>query len=125
LSSCLSLPLIRSSPPIAIPLFPPSACHPPAPHSFPTRRSSDLDHARVPARHAPGRPHPPGPGGLLPEPRDLRLVELGLDLRTRPDRKSTRLNSSHVEISYAVFCLKKKKKKKMSTILNVNENMGT
>src|SRR5438874_7310466 len=29
----------------------------------------------------------------------------------KPDRKSTRLNSSHVEISYAVFCLKKKKKK--------------
>src|SRR5204862_7013902 len=32
--------------------------------------------------------------------------------RTLIDRKSTRLNSSHVEISYAVFCLKKKKKKK-------------
>src|SRR5256885_10271898 len=29
-----------------------------------------------------------------------------------PDRKSTRLNSSHLVISYAVFCLKKKKKKK-------------
>src|SRR5690349_24243249 len=29
-------------------------------------------------------------------------------LALRPDRKSTRLNSSHVEISYAVFCLKKK-----------------
>src|SRR5215813_14874367 len=29
--------------------------------------------------------------------------------RWRPDRKSTRLNSSHVRISYAVFCLKKKK----------------
>src|SRR5690349_23373530 len=29
--------------------------------------------------------------------------------RPAPDRKSTRLNSSHVEISYAVFCLKKKK----------------
>src|SRR6266576_6075316 len=29
----------------------------------------------------------------------------------RGDRKSTRLNSSHVEISYAVFCLKKQKKK--------------
>src|SRR3712207_7413702 len=28
---------------------------------------------------------------------------------TRPDRKSTRLNSSHANISYAVFCLKKKK----------------
>src|SRR5207247_11290634 len=32
--------------------------------------------------------------------------------RNRPDRKSTRLNSSHEWISYAVFCLKKKKKKK-------------
>src|SRR2546429_6097329 len=31
----------------------------------------------------------------------------------RPDRKSTRLNSSHGYISYAVFCLKKKKKKNM------------
>src|SRR5699024_12694998 len=31
------------------------------------------------------------------------------------DRKSTRLNSSHVSISYAVFCLKKKKHKKRST----------
>src|SRR5690349_24078406 len=34
--------------------------------------------------------------------------------RKRLDRKSTRLNSSHVEISYAVFCLKKKKKEKNS-----------
>src|SRR5437868_9877218 len=35
------------------------------------------------------------------------------DLSRPPgDRKSTRLNSSHVSISYAVFCLKKKKKKK-------------
>src|SRR2546427_4982012 len=31
--------------------------------------------------------------------------------RSLPDRKSTRLNSSHSQISYAVFCLKKKKKK--------------
>src|SRR2546430_10319884 len=30
------------------------------------------------------------------------------------DRKSTRLNSSHSQISYAVFCLKKKKKKQIS-----------
>src|SRR5690606_40838798 len=30
-------------------------------------------------------------------------------LQRTPDRKSTRLNSSHVKISYAVFCLKKKK----------------
>src|SRR3712207_8815888 len=32
-----------------------------------------------------------------------------LDLDVQPDRKSTRLNSSHANISYAVFCLKKKK----------------
>src|SRR5688572_31340248 len=32
----------------------------------------------------------------------------------RKDRKSTRLNSSHSQISYAVFCLKKKKKKKLT-----------
>src|SRR5690349_23026787 len=35
--------------------------------------------------------------------------------RANTDRKSTRLNSSHVEISYAVFCLKKKKKQKKNT----------
>src|SRR5436309_15748630 len=35
----------------------------------------------------------------------------GTDRRRSSDRKSTRLNSSHVKISYAVFCLKKKKKK--------------
>src|SRR5437660_2931392 len=34
------------------------------------------------------------------------------DLTASVDRKSTRLNSSHVAISYAVFCLKKKKNKK-------------
>ena len=38
---------------------------------------------------------------------------LGLkESKTAPDRKSTRLNSSHANISYAVFCLKKKKKQK-------------
>src|SRR5205807_9468996 len=36
-------------------------------------------------------------------------------VKSRPDRKSTRLNSSHLVISYAVFCLKKKKKTKKST----------
>src|SRR5207302_11090634 len=36
----------------------------------------------------------------------------------RQDRKSTRLNSSHVKISYAVFCLKKKKKKKKKNNIN-------
>src|SRR6266496_1144561 len=41
---------------------------------------------------------------------DVSLPERRYDLAGRLDRKSTRLNSSHVEISYAVFCLKKKKK---------------
>src|SRR5207249_12331371 len=82
-------------------------------HSFPTRRSSDLY--------------------FWPE--SFRVNDLALGLKERghavavltglpnyptgrffpgygfftPDRKSTRLNSSHVSISYAVFCLKKKK----------------
>src|SRR3712207_9188302 len=38
-------------------------------------------------------------------------VRLGVDQAVEGDRKSTRLNSSHANISYAVFCLKKKKKK--------------
>src|SRR2546430_17616382 len=40
-----------------------------------------------------------------------RLLEL-FQLQNDQDRKSTRLNSSHSQISYAVFCLKKKKKPK-------------
>src|SRR5438034_2346794 len=50
-----------------------------------------------------------GGRGLLGDPDLLRLPA---DLRAhgRRDRKSTRLNSSHTVISYAVFCLKKKKK---------------
>src|SRR5436309_4611184 len=40
------------------------------------------------------------------------FVSFGSFICTARDRKSTRLNSSHVKISYAVFCLKKKKKKK-------------
>src|SRR2546426_2735123 len=39
-------------------------------------------------------------------------IEAPLRARLMRDRKSTRLNSSHLVISYAVFCLKKKKKKK-------------
>src|SRR5690554_7524137 len=44
------------------------------------------------------------------------------DVEVEPrDRKSTRLNSSHVRISYAVFCLKKKKKKKVSNTKKHNK----
>src|SRR5438094_4539602 len=66
-------------------------------HSFPTRRSSDLLLGAMP--HAETRavifpPDRPGQSAVAHE-----------------DRKSTRLNSSHRTISYAVFCLKKKKNK--------------
>src|SRR5690349_24227089 len=46
--------------------------------------------------------------------RDLAVLDGGRG-QEQADRKSTRLNSSHVEISYAVFCLKKKKKQRLHT----------
>src|SRR3712207_8934470 len=46
-----------------------------------------------------------------------RLPQLALPL---VDRKSTRLNSSHANISYAVFCLKKKRSKELATIMSVS-----
>src|SRR3712207_7960427 len=49
-------------------------------------------------------------GGLPEEP------GRGVPGRRSRDRKSTRLNSSHANISYAVFCLKKKKNKMNSTV---------
>src|SRR5436309_11389685 len=64
--------------------------------SFPTRRSSDL--ARFSSAPVPRRPTHDGTA--------LRRCSRGLG--GGEDRKSTRLNSSHVKISYAVFCLKKK-----------------
>src|SRR5437660_5099317 len=81
------------------------SCHADHPHlhSFPTRRSSDL-HRRRRGRQVEGLPGR-GEGGhraFLHGPAEREGAFL-------TDRKSTRLNSSHVAISYAVFCLKKKK----------------
>src|SRR5436305_5225048 len=46
-------------------------------------------------------------------------------LPAKADRKSTRLNSSHVRISYAVFCLKKKKKRRRQSQSNMTcENVS-
>src|SRR5207253_9681545 len=48
------------------------------------------------------------------------------DLAVRQDRKSTRLNSSHVAISYAVFCLKKKNKKTIcKTNISLDERLNS
>src|SRR2546427_6313222 len=49
---------------------------------------------------------------------DFGDIRLGAALVDDGDRKSTRLNSSHSQISYAVFCLKKKKKHNNSTLLD-------
>src|SRR3712207_9064855 len=49
-----------------------------------------------------------------PAARERIEVAEGGVRRSETDRKSTRLNSSHANISYAVFCLKKKKKKKLT-----------
>src|SRR5207244_10951039 len=88
--------------------------------SFPTRRSSDLSRAgRGPQpadANVSGRAGSPAGGNKGPvevEERELdgnpRRPQCLRRLRVRGDRKSTRLNSSHQIISYAVFCLKKKK----------------
>src|SRR5699024_12853208 len=75
-------------------------------HSFPTRRSSDLRSPAVRGRTNGCRSWERGPPGRSPHGRRARAWPAGRD------RKSTRLNSSHVSISYAVFCLKKKKTKR-------------
>src|SRR5437773_8833302 len=84
--------------------FQEAAAHP-ALHSFPTRRSSDLAAAVLRREH---REYSHRRGG--PAERHVE-VAAGPDRHCHPgkDRKSTRLNSSHITISYAVFCLKKKK----------------
>src|SRR5689334_24038247 len=67
------------------------------------------------------RPPPVRPGeGAARRAEELRGGERWrngsqVEREIRPDRKSTRLNSSHSSISYAVFCLKKKKKNKTIT----------
>src|SRR5690625_5339114 len=79
-------------------------------HSFPTRRSSDLGHAGEVGGD--GRDvvevHGQRVVDLLPEAEGRRRRRRGDEDVGLQDRKSTRLNSSHVAISYAVFCLKKK-----------------
>src|SRR5438876_7362583 len=82
-------------------------------HSFPTRRSSDLRSSSAVADddHIAARLQAvEGGTDLLDSHRQEREVAI----RGFGDRKSTRLNSSHPSISYAVFCLKKKKKHSLS-----------
>src|SRR5690348_17701152 len=87
-------------------------------HSFPTRRSSDLGaddlmealrRSVEQAKHdrdsvAPAR----RPARKRPAKQATKSAAAPQPTSVRKDRKSTRLNSSHPSISYAVFCLKKK-----------------
>src|SRR5256884_5058495 len=97
---------------------------PTAPTRSPTfhPRFLQLDRSPLPARRIRSRPHSLGEVALLRAGGGLQSTESQLLLRRASggveadsvligdrDRKSTRLNSSHGYISYAVFCLKKKK----------------
>src|SRR5690606_39976867 len=95
----------------------------PAVLSFPTRRSSDLIHPGVESFIAAHDHRKPvvtkfvigdtpkiacfGGGTTKGDRRVFHATHIRSNINR--DRKSTRLNSSHVKISYAVFCLKKKK----------------
>src|SRR5690606_40095481 len=94
-------------------------------HSFPTRRSSDLEktilktwqdtpfllEAERDGSEGKLKKETPLEKEIRQRFDELRLWQHLAEADRRSDRKSTRLNSSHVKISYAVFCLKKKKKK--------------
>src|SRR5690606_41061145 len=105
-----SLPTLRAAPPT--PLFPRSLhdALPICPSSARVMRCSLRSSALSPALHwAPIWPcRPPCWPSMLPSTAVLGNMLGQQGGRHGQDRKSTRLNSSHVKISYAVFCLKKK-----------------
>src|SRR5690348_18058403 len=86
--------------------------------------SSDVCSSDLEAGHGPARLGVADPEQEVGQ--DLRppwgVDHLGVKLE---DRKSTRLNSSHPSISYAVFCLKKKKKKQNDLIYTVHKIHNT
>src|SRR5438045_9363958 len=87
-------------------------------HSFPTRRSSDLEVFKAEADHQVldrsniEKEENAALSFLSHIPMDVWVNRHTMIAVTTIDRKSKRLNSSHLGISYAVFCLKKKKQRK-------------
>src|SRR2546427_9243319 len=57
---------------------------------------------------------------LVSNVRPQAMARLGLAYEDVADRKSTRLNSSHSQISYAVFCLKKKKQLRVTNLSSID-----
>src|SRR3989454_4416366 len=78
-------------------------------------RSQTLCNADDPDLRTPSKPV----GHKLDPVREARLMARGIPVRDSRDRKSTRLNSSHLVISYAVFCLKKKKNENKNDLLYI------
>src|SRR5690606_41613116 len=112
LSRLIPCPSMSAPTTCSCPLSFSSDGHPPALHSFPTRRSSDLLQEHVKAAIAPYKyPRSIEFTESLPRTETGKLQRF-VFRKQATDRKSTRLNSSHVKISYAVFCLKKKKRQK-------------
>src|SRR5690606_41836253 len=105
------------SAPASAPCFACPYCHHRPLHSFPTRRSSDLGGVGEREAHPQSADQDARPRARVPSSCGVgRVQRLQRGVDEEPlrapvggDRKSTRLNSSHVKISYAVFCLKKKK----------------
>src|SRR5688500_19582693 len=84
-------------------------------HSFPTRRSSDLVLNQRPAAICSAVADAPA----------AALIASSDGRGDQGDRKSTRLNSSHLVISYAVFCLKKKKETQSGTEGSMRQGQRT
>src|SRR5436309_10602023 len=87
-------------------------------HSFPTRRSSDLaqQRSRLPSRVERPSRRLDARRAARDDGADVRRAQLDVRPDGAKDRKSTRLNSSHVKSSYAVFCLKKKRRRRRPRI---------
>src|SRR5699024_11854590 len=104
-------------PPLCAVFFFSCSRDPPYLHSFPTRRSSDLRQGKPEAICRVALPHLSLSVKLF-----KKLHKPESPLQQLLDRKSTRLNSSHVSISYAVFCLKKKKPPGRGGALSVDDD---
>src|SRR5437899_7312761 len=83
-------------------------------HRVPSPVAAPAEHGIGPMRPEQNASALEAPGDHRPLARDVNplLTRIAAQQRKWTDRKSTRLNSSHLGISYAVFCLKKKKTKK-------------
>src|SRR5690606_41913300 len=117
-------PGLRSLPSLSALFFSPCSGHLRTLHSFPTRRSSDLNAAQCSPVFLHPRPYAARSFLQLCLPQLPATQKILSHTKPLPatsnavvDRKSTRLNSSHVKISYAVFCLKKKRKARSHELL--------